>query len=105
MANPRKAPRPSKAKPLLGGFVVEYKKIGTNRWVFANGKEVGKIEPMIPTVLGKWAFIPIAGYETISKDPFKEILYGKTIGDVRRRLAWTLTRKERRKLLGLPEEE
>jgi hypothetical protein len=105
MANPRKAPRPSKAKPLLGGFQLEYKTIRGQRWVFANGKEVGKIEPMIPTVLGKWAFIPIAGYETISKDPFKEIIWGKTIGDVRRSLAHKLSRKERRKLLGLPEEE
>jgi hypothetical protein len=100
MANPRKAPRPSKAKPLLGGFVVEYKRIGTNRWVFANGKEVGKIEPML-SAAGKWAFIPIQGYETISKDPFKEIIWGKTIGDVRRSIARKLTRKERMKLLGL----
>ena len=100
MANPRKAPRPSKAKPLLGGFVVEYKKIRGDRWVFANGKEVGKIEPML-SAAGKWAFIPIQGYETISKDPFKEIIWGKTIGDVRRSIARKLTRKERMKLLGL----
>jgi len=102
MANPRKAPRPGKAKPLLGGLVVEYKTVRGQRWVFANGKEVGTINPML-SAAGKWAFIPIAGYETISSDPFKEIIYGKTIGDVRRRLAWTLTHKERRKLLGLPE--
>ena len=104
MANPRKAARPGKAKPLLGGFVVEYKTVRGQRWVFANGKEVGKIEPML-SAAGKWAFIPIQGYETISKDPFKEIIWGRTIGDVRKRLEWTLARKERRKLLGLPEGE
>ena len=100
MANPRKAPRPSKAKLLLGGVQLEYKTIRAQRGVFANGKEVGKIETML-SAAGKWAFIPIQGYETISKDPFKEIIWGRTIGDVRSTIAWKLTRKERMKLLGL----
>jgi hypothetical protein len=105
MANPRKAPRPSKAKPLLGEAQLQYKTIRGQRWVFANGKEVGTIDPMIPVAGRKWAFIPLAGYGTDSPDPFKEIIYGKTIGDVRRSLGWKVGRKERRKLLGLPEEK
>jgi hypothetical protein len=100
MANPRKAPRPSKAKPLLGGVQLEYKTIRGQRWVFANGKEVGTIDPML-SAAGKWAFIPLAGYGVKSQDAFKEILWGKTIGDVRRSLEWKLSRKERMKLLGL----
>jgi len=104
MANPRKAPRPSKAKPLLGGFQLEYKTIRGQRWVFANGKEVGTIDPML-SAAGKWAFRPLAGYEGTRPEAFKEIIWGKTIGDVRRSLAHKLSRKERRKLLGLPEVE
>ena len=100
MANPRKAPRPSKAKLVLGGVQLEYKTIRSERWVFANGKEVGKIEPML-SAAGKWAFIPLAGYGVKSKDAFKEIIWGKTIGDVKRSLEWKLGRKERMKLLGL----
>ena len=62
---------------------VQFKTIRGTRWVFADGEEVGTINPML-SAAGKWAFIPIDGYERLnSAEPFKEILYGRTIGDVR----------------------
>ena len=70
---------------------IQYKTIRGTRWVFANGEEVGTIDPML-SAAGKWAFIPLIGYGLERDILFRNILFGRTIGDVRSAIAWQLRR-------------
>jgi len=65
---------------------IQYKTIRSTRWVFANGEEVGTIEPM-ESAAGKWAFIPLNLYGYVEDRLFQNTFYGRTIGDVRHSIA------------------
>ena len=70
---------------------ITYKTIRATRWVFVNGEDVGTIEPTLPPA-GKWAFIPSNGYSLISSEPFREIIFGRTISDVKSKLNASIRR-------------